>query len=324
MTSAIMLAGSNSARAIREYARTVAKYYGETFVETGYKPLRTFEVLRKGMLVRLPLIQFTLERLLDSDEIDDIIIVGQKARLEERLQGLLRGFDKPCRIIDQRAPIAPEVIDRFGIVPRKVPPGSIAGNIIQGYAASRAYEGRRHALFAASDAPFTSLPFIEYVLRLGKRHEGQYAIIAPAVLLGRNVDRFGRPPLKLVNDSSLKEAEHKDRHGRQRFRASSVIYADPHGFDINSVNSAYSLRKGLSPRVQLKLFRITRRLGYPNIYSKYFVSKDLSITEAENIASAYFDGQLKIVPVRDVESSYDYDGTDQELRNVSGMLKTEH
>lgn len=161
------------------------------------------------------------------------------------------------------------------------------------------------------------------MLQLGQRHEGRYAIIVPAVLLGGNVDRFGRPPLRLVNDSGFEGTDHQDRHGRQRFRASSVIYANPHGFDTNSIHRAYGLRKGSSPRVQLELFRITRRLGYPNIYSKYFVSKDLGITEAEHIVSAYFDGQLKIVPVRDVASSYDYDGTDQELRNVAGMLRAE-
>jgi hypothetical protein len=99
------------------------------------------------------------------------------------------------------------------------------------------------------------------------------------------------------------------------------LYANPYGFDINTANTAYNLRKCLNPNIQLKLFRITRSLGYANVYSKYFLNKDLSITEVENITSAFFNGKLKIIPVRDIESSYDYDGTDDEFNKINKMLK---
>jgi hypothetical protein len=100
------------------------------------------------------------------------------------------------------------------------------------------------------------------------------------------------------------------------------MYADPHGFDINTANTAYNLRKCLNPNVQLKLFRITRNLGYENVYSKHFIKKDLSVKEVENITSAFFGGRLKIIPVTDAESSYDYDGTDDEYRRLAELLKT--
>jgi hypothetical protein len=42
MTSFVMLSSYNCARDVRKYAKTVAKHYGEQFIETGYKPLSLF------------------------------------------------------------------------------------------------------------------------------------------------------------------------------------------------------------------------------------------------------------------------------------------
>jgi hypothetical protein len=89
---------------------------------------------------------------------------------------------------------------------------------------------------------------------------------------------------------------------------------------MNTANTAYSLRKALNPNAQLKLFKITRNLGYPNVYSKYFVRKDLSITEVENITSAFFKGKLKLIPMTDEKATYDYDGTDFEYQMLTKML----
>ena len=99
------------------------------------------------------------------------------------------------------------------------------------------------------------------------------------------------------------------------------MFANPHLFDINTANTAYSLRKALNPNVQLRLFKITRNLGYPNVYSKYFIRKDLSIKEIENITSAFFKGKLKLIPMTGEESTYDYDGTDFEYRMINKMLR---
>jgi hypothetical protein len=48
----------------------------------------------------------------------------------------------------------------------------------------------------------------------------------------------------------------------------------------------------------------------------------MSVKEVENITSAFFGGRLKIIPVADAESSYDYDGTDDEYRRLAELLKT--
>ena len=102
-----------------------------------------------------------------------------------------------------------------------------------------------------------------------------------------------------------------------------MISANPHRFDVNTANTAYSLRKWISPNVQLKVFRITRRLGYPNMFSKYFLRKDLSVNEVENIISEFFNGRLEIIPMTGEEATYDYDGTDREYRMITKMLKSD-
>ena len=173
----------------------------------------------------------------------------------------------------------------------------------------------------ASDSPLTSEASLVFFLDLAETYASDCAIILPAVLVEGTVDKFGRYPLKLINDSDFRLSAETDGYGRQGFRLSSLMYADPHGFDINTANTAYNLRKCLNPNVQLKLFRITRNLGYKNVYSKHFIKKDLSVKEVENITSAFFGGRLKIIPVADAESSYDYDGTDDEYRKLAELLK---
>jgi len=319
--SAIVMAGYNNKWAVKKYAKIIAEHYGETFIETGYKPLREFEIIENGRPVKKPLIQFTLEQLFQCNRIGDITIVGHQMLLEQRLKDFLNQSGRSYRIINQNTRIPTDVIKAFHIRPRKVKHNSIAGNMIKGYAASAASEQKRHALFVASDSPLTTSVFIDYFLDLAENFATENTIILPAVLISGTTDNFGRYPMKLINDSDFQLSDETDAHGRQGFRLSSLMYANPFGFDINTANTAYNLRKCLNPKVQLRLFRITRNLGYKNVYSKHFIQKDLSLKEVENITSAFFDGRLKIIPVQEVDSSYDYDGTDDEYRRLADILR---
>jgi hypothetical protein len=322
MVSAILMAGYNNKRAVKKYSRIVAENYGEKFIETGYKPLREFKTVKDGKEENKPLIQYTLEILYANDLIDEIVIVGHQMLLEQRLGNLINSFKKPCYIVNQNTTIAPDVISRFSIIPKKVKHNSVAGNLIKGYAASAACRERKHALFVASDSPLTTTEFIERFLNIVQKYQKQAAIIFPAVLIEANKDKLGRYPLKLLNDTPYQLSNKKKSHARQGFRLSSLMFANPHFFDINTANTAYSLRKCLAPNIQLRLFRITRSLGYPNVYSKYFLRKDLSITEVENITSEFFNGSLKLIPMTGEEATYDYDGTDFEYSMITEMLKS--
>ena len=320
MVSAILMAGYKNKREVKRYSKTVAEHYGEAFIETGYRPLREFKRVIDGKEESKPLIQYTLEKLFASDYIDEIVIVGHRMLLEQRLGNFIKGFQKPCRIINQNSKIPLDIIERFNIINRKVKYNTIAGNMIKGYAASTASKDKKHALFVASDSPLTTTEFIERFLRTVQKDADQAAIVFPAILIDIQKDKLDRPPLKLLNDTEYQLPGKKDNHGRQGFRLSSLMFANPHLFDINTTNTAYSLRKALNPNAQLRLFRITRNLGYPNVYSKYFIRKNLSIKEVENITSAFFNGRLKLIPMTGEESTYDYDGTDFEYRMITKML----
>lgn len=322
MTSAIVMAGYNNKREVKRYSRTVAEHYGEKFIETGYKPLREFKTVKNGRQVSKPLIQYTLERLFKNEFIMEIVIVGHQMLLEQRLSNFIAQFEKPCRIVNQNSKLTEDVIRRFNIIPRKVKFNSITGNLIKGYAASTACKEKKHALFVAADSPLTTNEFVNRFLKFVQQYQNEAAIIVPAIVIGDNEDKLGRPPLHLRNDSPYQLDNTKDSYGRHGFRLSSLISANPHQFDVNTANTAYNLRKCLSPNVQLKLFRITRGLGYTNVYSKYFLRKDLSIREVANIVSAYFNGRLELIPMKGVEATYDYDGTDHEYHMITKMLKS--
>ncbi|MBW2327261.1 MAG: hypothetical protein JRF45_12475, partial [Deltaproteobacteria bacterium] len=254
MASAILMAGYNNKREVKKYSRIVAENYGEKFIESGYKPLREFKTFKDGKEERKLLIQYTLENLFASDLIDDIIIVGHQMLLEQRLGNLINKFEKPCCIVNQNSKIPPNIIEDFNIKPSKVKQNSIAGNLIKGYAASAAFKDRKHALFVASDSPLTTKKFIEDFLNIIQKYQEPTAIVFPAVCIEADRDRLGRHPLKLVNDTEHQLPHKKDGYGRQGFRLSSLMSANPNFFNINTVNAAYGLRKCLNPNVQLKLF----------------------------------------------------------------------
>ena len=323
MVSAILMAGYNNKREVKKYSKIVAEHYGEKFIETGYKPLREFKTIKDGKEEKKPLIQYTLETLFACDLVDEIVIVGHQMLLEQRLGNLINEFEKPCCIVNQNSKIPPNVIKRFNISQRKVKQSSIAGNSIKGYAASTAFRDRKHALFVASDSPLTTREFIERFLNTVQKYQEQATIIFPAVLIKDSKDKLGRYPVKLLNDTQYHLSNKKDSYSRQGFRLSPLMFANPHFFNINTANTAYHLRKCLNPKVQLKLFRITRSLGYPNVYSKYFLRKNLSIKEVENITSEFFDGRVKLIPMTGEEATYDYDGTDFEYLMITDMLNTD-
>jgi CTP:molybdopterin cytidylyltransferase MocA len=320
MVSAIVMAGYSNKREVKKYSRIVSEHYGERFIETGYKPLREFQTVENGFTLRKPVIQFTLEKLFESDFIEEIVIVGHRMLLEQRLGKFINGFDKPCKIINQNARIPPHAMKRFDIIPKRVKHTSLAGNFIKGYTASAAYDNGKHTLCVAADSPFTTREFIENFLNVVEDYQQNSAIIVPGILIPDKEDKLGRRPLLLRNDTSYQLSDKKDDFGRQGYRLSSLLYANPNQFDVNTINTAYNLRKFLSPKIQLQLFRITRSLGYKNVYSKYFVQKDLSIKECEAITSAFFKGRLTIIPMIGEEATFDYDGTDKEFQRISELL----
>jgi len=320
MVSAILMAGYSNKREVKKYSKIVAEHYGETFIESGYKPLREFHILKKDQKISKPLMQFALEALSESSLVEEIIIVGHQMLIEQRLGGILNTLDKPYRMVNQNAKIPQVAINLLNIDAKKIKPNSMAGNMVKGYAASTALLKKEHALFVASDSPLTSTHFIKQFLHLAKTYPEDTRIVFPAVIIEHEEDDLGRKPLRLYNDSSYKLPGFTDNYGRQGFRLSSLAFANLYHMNLNSINIAYNLRKCLNPKIQIKLFRVTRDLGYSNVYSKYFIKKNLSITEVENIFSKFIDGRFVITPIKGEETTYDYDGTDKEYLKLTEML----
>ncbi|MBI9098073.1 MAG: hypothetical protein JEY91_06325, partial [Spirochaetaceae bacterium] len=146
------------------------------------------------------------------------------------------------------------------------------------------------------------------------------AIFLPAIYTNPIKDILGRPPLLLINDTETFIPEKKDRFGRNGFRLSSLILANPYKLDVNMVNVIYSLRKAINPKTQLRIFRVCREVGFPRIYNRYFVKKNLAITQCEAICSAFFKGKFKVIPMHDIKSTYDFDGTEKEFIEINRML----
>jgi len=320
MRSAIVLAGYNNRKAVEKYSRIVAENYGETYIETGYKPLREFTVHSHGKTVTKPLVQFTLEELILDGEICEIVVVGHKELLENRLGPLLAKSDKPWKIVDQEEDFPPELVSLFHINTKEIRYNSVGGNIVKGYAASAAFGKKEHALFVASDSPFTKVKFINAFLEKAEPLADEASIVMPAVHTDPKKDRLGRVPLLLVNDTGVEIHCRKDKFGRTGFRLSSVLLCNLFGMDVNSINAVYSLRKALNPKVQMRIFRICREFGYAGIYGKYFLKKNLTVRECENIFSSFTGGTFRSVPISGKETTYDYDGTEKEFREISRML----
>jgi hypothetical protein len=321
MTSAILMAGYSNKREVKRYSRLVAEHYGENYIEIGYRPLREFRFINsKGKEEKKPIILFTLEKLFESDAIDEIVIVGHRMLLEEKLGSFIHSMNKPCQIVNQNSRIPGQISETFNIQTKEVKYNSFTGNAIKAYACTKAYQEKKHALFIAADSPMTTKEFIEAFILKVQEFAKSIALFVPAVFVGINEDKLGRKPLLLINDTDRAVSETKDAHDRQGFRLSSLLVANPFLFDINTMNTAYHLRKFLSPKIQLQLYRITRSLGYSNVYSKYFIKKDLSVLECEEITSRYFKGQVKIIPMLGEDATYDYDGTEKEFEGLQEML----
>ena len=321
MYSAILLAGYNNKRAVEKYSHIVEEDYGEHFIETGYKPLHEFTVQINGELIKKPLLQFTLEVLADDELIEEIVIVGHINQIKNRLIKYLETMEKPLIYVDQNDEIPESIIKTFTINPKETPKDSIGGNLIKGYSVSRAYKSKIPALFVASDSPMTTKDYINRFIGICKPEMNNCGIFLPTIYTDPVKDKLGRPPLLLINDTNTEIPEKKDKYGRNGFRLSSLIMANPFAIDVDMINVIYSVRKAINPKTQIRIFRICRELGFPRIYNRYFIKKSLTISQSEKICSALFSGTFKAVLMHDIKSTYDFDGTEKEFIEINKMLK---
>ena len=320
MYSAILLAGYNNKRTVEKYSHIVEEDYGEHFIETGYKPLHEFTVNINGGIVKKPLVQFTLEVLVQDEMISEIVLVGHVNQLKNRLHKYLKTVKKQIIFVDQNDEISNPLKKQYKINDKETPYNSVGGNLIKGYCASAAWAIDRPALFVASDSPMTTKDYINRFLKRCEPMIESTGIFLPAIYTNPVKDKLGRPPLLLVNDTDITIPEPVDKYSRNGFRLSSLMLANPSKVDVNMVNVIYSLRKAINPKTQLRIFRICREVGFPRLYNRYFIKKNLTIGQSEKICSAFFKGVFRAVPMHDIKSTYDFDGTEKEFIEINRML----
>ncbi len=307
------MAGYNQ-REVEKF-REALKDYEEIYIP-GYKAVKNF----KGK----PLIQYTLENIEGVDAITEVVIVGHKNQLEDRLSDFLARTQKKYIIVSQSEDLG-DLVEEFGVDPEIVAKDSLAGNGLKAYAKTEAYRKREYGLFFACDSPLTTSKQIEQSIKIFDKYISKYPLIYPFVSMKEKMwlgKAIHRKYFFLVNDSEFQfdNSFRTWKTNREGFRPSFMICLNPFSFDVNMINVAYGLRKLWSKPIREQLKAELEKHGHGDKWDKYFKTKDLSIRDCERIITDSFKGELIIIPTRDVKSSYDYDGTEGEEEFINFHL----
>jgi len=179
-----------------------------------------------------------------------------------------------------------------------------------------------------SDSPMTKKEGIAYFIENAQKHMPESSLVYPIASM-RELPAwrktFHRKYCFLINDT-----EYKYRGSfktwltrREGFRISAMSYADPFNLDVNMINDMYSMRKALSKEVRERMSDFLNGFNIGFLLERYFVAKDLRISDIEKAVSDNLctnDTRCTIMPITDVGSSYDYDGTKNELKALRKMM----
>jgi len=327
MVSVVLMAGYKPVS--DEHKKMLADTYNEHFFFDGYKPLKEFRIRDSSeSFVYKPLIQFTMEKLERIDAINDIVIVGDKKKLESKLGDFMDSSRKKYKVVEQDGCIDDKVLDEFGAVRENFDECSLAANGLKAYVNTEAYKRKDYALFVASDSPGTSAKGIFEFIDLARLYMPECSLIFPLVSMN-NIPAwrhaFHRKYLFFVNDSAhqYKDSFKTFLTNRDGFRVSSMLYADPFRVDIDKINLCYSLRKMLSHDVRERIKNVLEKFDINVLWRKYFGSKDLSIRDCEEIGGKIMcknNSNLAIIPFRDIASSFDFDGTVEDQNMIDELL----
>ncbi len=335
MVSVVLMAGQQPIT--KEYREMIERDYREHYhyKHDSYKPLKEFRArVDRKTFTQKPLIQFTMEKLENADSVDDIVIVGDQEKLEERLDPFIATSRKRYKIINQYEPLEDHVLHEFNVERKNAEQTSICANGLRGYISTEAYKNNDYALFMASDSPGTSTECIDEFIRNAAEYIPGSGIVFPFANmkeLPKWRHAFHRKYLFLINDT-----KHKFKDGfrtiftkRDGYRISSMLLADPKRLDLNLINTCYSLRKMLSPMVQESTMENLKKypqFDAPSLLTRYLSGK-LSIKEGAGILSKMLcrdNSKLTILPIRHSDSSIDYDGTIEDEGMIDDLLNGEH
>lgn len=296
---AVVLAGGVKAFSFREFWHQLEDLfsYREWYFRRGFKSLKKIKATRGVAGKPRPMVEYILNTLRNTEEIDRIIVVGPEKEMREKIDPDLLSEGSNITLIQQK--------ESFGL------------NVKKGYN----HAGEKYVLFVTSDSPTTKGKDISEFIEICKRLYNEYDLIYPLVkesLLKRYYRSFPRPFFKMIPDNIFpidyidKEEIRKD--GRVGFRITSMAFVNLENFPVEGIDEAYNLRK---------LHRKSSREKVKAIFGKNLIKKyrqGLKMSDLEKMLSDYGDLRLKFVGLSGAGTSLDLDSTrdEKEFNNLYG------
>jgi CTP:molybdopterin cytidylyltransferase MocA len=288
---AVVLAGGAKRFSLREFYHQLEDFffYREWYFRKGYKALKRVKLKRGRYLRAKPMVEYILNTLIQIDDIKEILVVGPKEEMEQKLDPALLTKDSHIRLVQQK--------DSFG------------QNVKEGYNQA----GEKHVLFVTADSPTTRKEdVIEFINTCRALHD-DYRFIYPLVkeaLLKKYQKFFPRPYFKMIPDNIyppgyIRQSDYR-HDGRVGFRITSMAFGNLENFPVERLDESYDLRK---------LVRKSNRDKLKEIFGKNLIRryrKGLRMSEIEKMFADYEKVSIKLVGISGVGTSLDIDSTRDE------------
>jgi CTP:molybdopterin cytidylyltransferase MocA len=294
---AVVLAGGVKTFSFREFWHQLEDLfsYREWYFRRGYKSLKTIKATRGVAGKPRPMVEYILNTLRNTKEIDRIIVVGPEKEMREKIDPDLLSEGSNITLIQQK--------ESFG------------HNVKEGYN----HAGEKYVLFVTSDSPTTKEEDVSEFIEICEGLYNEYDLIYPLVkesLLKRYYRSFPRPFFKMVPDNIFPidyiDEEEIRKDGRVGFRITSMAFVNLENFPVERIDEAYNLRK---------LHRKSSRDKLKTIFGKNLIKRyrqGLKMSDLEKMLSDYEGLRLKFVGLSGAGTSLDLDSRrdEKEFNNL--------
>jgi len=263
---AVVLAGGIKKFSFKEFWHQLEDLfsYKEWYFRRGYKSLKEIKDVRGVGGKPKPMVEYILNTLRNTKEIDRIIVVGPEKEMREKIDPDLLSGDSNITLIEQK--------ESFG------------HNVKEGYN----HAGEKYVLFVTSDSPTTKEEDVSEFIGICRELSNEYDWICPIVkesLLKRYYRLFPRPVYKMVPDNIFPndyiDEEEVREDGRVGFRITSMTFANLENLPAERIDEAYNIRK---------LYRKGSRDTLKTIFGKNVIRRyrqGLKMSELEKMLSDY-------------------------------------
>jgi len=290
---AVVLAGGIKKFSFKEFWHQLEDLlsYREWYFRRGYKSLKEIKGMRGVGGKPKPMVEYILNTLRNTEEIDRIIVVGPEKEMREKIDPEFLSGGSNIKLIDQK--------ESFG------------HNVKEGYD----HAGEKHVLFVTSDSPTTKEEDVSEFIGICRELSNDYDWICPIVkesLLKRYYRLFPRPFFKMVPDNIFPDdyidKEEVREDGRVGFRITSMAFANLENIPGERIDEAYNIRK---------LYRKSSRDTLKTIFGKKVIRRyrqGLKMSELEKMISDYEGLRLKFVGLSGAGTSLDLDSRRDEKK----------